>query len=371
MEFRELYIFMITKRHNAGCFRNSCNRSLKNYLAFLFFILCLTTINVDAEDALIPLDTVAHELSADVFWDPVSGTVTFSVSGHLVNFRCGNSLVIFDYRKFAFLDPPQQTSQGIFISKEFLGRIKEYFTTIPPPVSYRVGAILIDPGHGGKDPGAIGKFKQNGKTVELREKDIVLTVAKDLYARLIKQYPNKKILLTRTDDTYPSLEDRVEMANSVKLEEHEAIIYISIHANAAFNPSSSGFEVWYLSPDYRRTVIDHADGESTEILPILNSMMEEEFTTESILIAKSIMDGLITQIGSLTRNRGIKGESWFVVRNARMPSVLVELGFVSNQDEAARLATKSYLQKCTTGIYTGLCSFISNFENSRGFTSVQ
>jgi N-acetylmuramoyl-L-alanine amidase len=161
------------------------------------------------------------------------------------------------------------------------------------------------------------------------------------------------------------------MANSVKLGEHEAIIYISIHANSAFNPTSSGFEVWYLTPDYRRTVIDKTDKDSAEILPILNSMMEEEFTTESVLIAKTLMDNLAGQIGKQSQNRGIKEESWFVVRNARMPSVLVELGFVSNPDEVRLLANDDYLQKCATGIYNGLSTFISHFENSRGFTSIQ
>ncbi len=80
------------------------------------------------------------------------------------------------------------------------------------------------------------------------------------------------------------------------------------------------------------------------------------------------MDSLATQIGDTSKNRGIKEEAWFVVRNARMPSVLVELGFVSNPAEAALLADPAYLQRCALGIYNGLVSFISYFEGSRGFT---
>jgi len=80
------------------------------------------------------------------------------------------------------------------------------------------------------------------------------------------------------------------------------------------------------------------------------------------------VDGLDEQIGSQSINRGLKEESWFVVRNARMPSVLVELGFVSNPEEAALLADSSYLKRCSTGIYNGIRSFISYFEGSRGFT---
>jgi N-acetylmuramoyl-L-alanine amidase len=341
---------------------------LRQCAVFVFLVL---TFPLFAEPSPVSLQDEAKKLGAELFWDPLSGSVTISKEGHLVNFRVGEELVLFDYREFALMDAPRQDGQGIVLTKAFADRLDSFFETVPPPVAYRVGAILIDPGHGGKDPGAIGKIIKDGKTIEVREKDVVLKVAKEVYALLSRNYPDKKILLTRTGDTYPSLEYRVEMANSVKLGEHEAIIYISIHANSAFNPTSSGFEVWYLTPDYRRTVIDKTDKDSAEILPILNSMMEEEFTTESVLIAKTLMDNLASQIGKQSQNRGIKEESWFVVRNARMPSVLVELGFVSNPDEVRLLANDDYLQKCATGIYNGLSTFISHFENSRGFTSIQ
>lgn len=321
------------------------------------------------QTASVLLSDAAKSLGAQLFWDPLTGQILFSKNGHIVNCKSGERLVLFDYKELVLLDPPQETSLGIFVTRVFVDRLESFFNTLPLPVAYRVGAILIDPGHGGKDPGAIGKASIKGKTIEIAEKDIVLKVAKDVFAKLSKAYPDKKILLTRTDDTYPSLADRVEMANSVKLDTHEAILYISIHANSAFNKKSTGFEVWYLSPDYRRTVLSQSDDEASDILPILNSMMEEEFTTESVLIAKSIMDELDDQIGKLSPNRGIKEESWFVVRNARMPSVLVELGFISNPEEAALLHDEEYLQKCATGIYNGMKSFISHFEGSRGFTS--
>ena len=289
------------------------------------YALCAETLSSPQTDQ-IALTDIAKKLEADLFWDPLSGGIILSCNGHLVNFRCGEHLVLFDYHDLVLLDPPVQNSGVVYVTKSFADHMTSFFSTLPPPATYRVGAILIDPGHGGKDPGAVGKISIKGKTIEIFEKDIVLKVGKDVYSKLSSKFPDKKILLTRSGDTYPSLEDRVEMANSVKLGDHEAILYISIHANSVFNTSSSGFEVWYLTPDYRRTVIDKSNGTSDDILPILNSMMEEEFTTESILIAKSILDELATQIGKQSTNRGIKEESWFVVRNAKMPSVLVELG---------------------------------------------
>lgn len=313
-----------------------------------------------------PLDfsQAADSLGAEIFMDPVSGAVYFLKNNRIINFKPGSPVVLFDNQP-VFIE-----NDGHFdplsVPSEVFAKMQDYFSSYSARYSYRVGAILIDPGHGGKDPGAVGSYTSEGKNISVKEKDIVLSVAKNLYEKLKVKYPDKKILMTRYGDTYPSLEERVDMANSVELSEHEAVLYISIHANAAFNKNSSGFEVWYLSPDYRRTVIDESSVDSAEILPILNSMMEEEFTTESILIAKSILDGMESQIGDKSKNRGLKAESWFVVRNARMPSVLIELGFVTNETEVRLLDDTGYLQKCATGIYNGLVNFISYFENSGG-----
>ena len=103
----------------------------------------------------------------------------------------------------------------------------------------------------------------------------------------------------------------------------------------------------------------------------LNEMMEEEYTTESILIAKFIMDGLNSQLGSKTVSRGIKAEEWFVVKNSKMPSVLVELGFLTNYEEACNLNDTAYLQKSALGIYNGISAFVTHFERSRGFTGTK
>ena len=96
--------------------------------------------------------------------------------------------------------------------------------------------------------------------------------------------------------------------------------------------------------------------------------MEEEFTTESILMAQNIHDGMKAQIGDKSVSRGLREEEWYVVRNSRMPSVLIETGFLSNPDEGALLSDDAYLQKLAFGIYNGLQAFVTHFERSRGFT---
>ncbi|MBQ4496895.1 MAG: N-acetylmuramoyl-L-alanine amidase [Spirochaetaceae bacterium] len=341
---------------------------------FGIFIFCSMSLFVNAQSAsFVPLIEGANQIGAKLFWDSLSGIGVLEKDGHSMQFKTEDQIALFDYRTFEIVDAPKVVNGSVFVSNNFMSRAEDFLGNSKPAAPdslFKIGAILIDPGHGGKDTGAIGKHTVNGKTVQIYEKDVVLKIAEDLYKQLKTAYSDKKIYMTRNDDTFLSLEERVEIANNTQLGEHEAILYISIHANSAFDKKASGFEVWYLSPGYRRTILSE-DAADKEILPILNSMLEEEFTTESILIAKFILDSLNTEIGKESPNRGLKEEEWFVVRNANMPSVLIEVGFVSNQKEALLLADDKYLHKVASGIYNGLASFITHFEQSRGFTSGQ
>lgn len=346
-----------------------CTIAAKSRLSRRAAFLLLLTLQIIfqatfAFAAETPFGEAASRLGAEVFADPVSGVFYFIKDGKTAAFKAGSQVALFDGKPVVLKSAPGGNPPAL--TEEIFSEMQDFFTSASSLSFYRVGAILIDPGHGGKDPGASGSYTEGGTTITVREKDVTLSVGQRLYEMLSAKYPDKQILMTRTDDSYPSLEDRVNMANSVELARHEAIIYVSVHANAAFNKNSSGFEVWYLSPDYRRTVIDEESVDAEEILPILNSMMEEEFTTESILIAKSILDGLEAEIGDVSNNRGLKAESWFVVRNAKMPSVLIELGFVTNEKEARLLNDSATLQKYTTGIYNGIVNFVSYFESMGG-----
>ena len=104
------------------------------------------------------------------------------------------------------------------------------------------------------------------------------------------------------------------------------------------------------------------------IAPILNVLLEEEYAIESVRLARFVLDGFDETVGELSQNRGIREESWFVVRKAKMPSVLIELGYVTNEEEATLLADPSYLQKLAEGIYTGIRRFVTSFESTKGFT---
>ncbi|MCR5401350.1 MAG: N-acetylmuramoyl-L-alanine amidase [Treponema sp.] len=320
----------------------------------------------------IPLVEKARENGMTFYWDSLSSLGILEKNGHQVTFRESSEVLLYDSILLTKSDSPVIKDGKIYVSASFMGTVENLFKDSDEESPFKIGAILLDPGHGGKDPGASGSFTINGKALKVQEKDVVLSVGKLLYSQLKEAYPEKKIIMTRNTDKYLTLGERTDIANGVKLKENEAVLYVSIHCNASLDKKASGYEVWYLSPGYRRTVIDKSKTEDDKTLfPILNSMMEEEYTTESILMSKFIMDGLQAQIGSMSKARGIKAEEWFVVRNSNMPAVLIEIGFVTNEKEALNLSNPEYLKKSSTGIYNGIQAFVTHFERSRGFTSTK
>jgi N-acetylmuramoyl-L-alanine amidase len=311
-------------------------------------------------------------------WDPLFRQGRIEAGGHRAAFLAGSQgaevNVLFDSRSLIRTKSPWTENGALFFPGEFVDSLKDAFSrAIAEDNSrYRIAAIIVDPGHGGKDSGAVGTFTIDGKPFKSVEKDITLKVSKQLHTLLSTAYPDKRVMLTRDGDTYPTLEDRVAIANSVPLRDNEAIVFISIHANASFNQQARGYEVWYLSPDFRRNVIDKSKfTESADVLPILNAMLEEEFTTESIMMAQSILGRVTEAVGASVPSRGMKAEEWFVVRNARMPSVLVELGFVTNKEDALLMADDGYLRKISEALYKGISDFVHTFERSGGFTAPQ
>ncbi|MFP4562165.1 MAG: N-acetylmuramoyl-L-alanine amidase [Spirochaetia bacterium] len=336
-------------------------------LVFTGILMIAAPLRGSAEAALAE---VAGKVDARIEWDPrrQCGIITRGLKR--ISFKPGNSWLLLDYAKQSEGRIYFDETGTLLASREAERAIEEFFVRPSTDGAPRVEAILIDPGHGGRDAGAIGTHVIDGKKLVLNEKDIVLDVGIDVYRSLKRKYPDKTILLTRSGDSYPTLEERVAMANAIELGKEDAIIYLSIHANASLNTKANGFEVWYLPPDYRRTLIDQdsIDAESEEVLPILNTMLEEEYTTESILLAQRVIDSLEREVGDKSPNRGLKEEIWFVVRKAKMPSILIELGFVTNPGEAVLMSEPMYLQKLSKAIYNGVSGFIEDFERTKGFT---
>jgi len=350
------------------------------------------------EDTLKNLDSGG---GAALRWEPFFQGGVLTSSGHQAAFQAGapgeRGPVLVDNRDILVLPAPYLEGGQLRFPRDFVtavaamlrpqpspgteaagtpeaeARAPTVVETTPPRERIRIAAIVVDPGHGGRDPGTIGEHTIKEKKVRLVEKELTLKVARDLHRQLSAAYPDKRVLLTREGDTYPTLEDRVALAHSVPLGENEAIVFISIHANASYNKSARGFEVWYLSPEYRRNVLDpakyaHRAENGPEVISILNDMMEEELTTESIMLARFILNEFDQTMGSLIPSRGIKDKDWFVVRKARMPSVLVELGFVTNREDAMVMMEPEMQRRMAESLYRGITAFITMFEETGGFT---
>ena len=342
---------------------------LKKLLFILTSYLILHTSLFAVND--ISLMDKSKTSGITVYWDSLSECGLIEKNGHQLSFRNGEGIVLLDSIRMYVTDAPELKDNQIYVSNKFMSDADEFFNQ-KSEMPFKVGAILIDAGHGGKDPGALKTYKVGGKNVTVKEKDVNLKVAKMLGERLRAAYPQKQIILTRDKDIFLSLGERTDIANSVKVGENEAVLFISVHVNSSLNKTSSGYEVWYLSPGYRRTVLDKSSVDyDKNLFTIMNSLLEEEYTTESIMIAKFIMDGLQAQIGKESTARGIRAEEWFVVKNSNMPAVLIELGFVSNETDALLLNDDKYLKKATLGIYNGIAAFVTHFERSQGFTSTK
>jgi len=187
-------------------------------------------------------------------------------------------------------------------------------------------------------------------------------VVLELQKLLGQTYPDRNIVLTRKGDTYPTLEKRVQIAHAQKLGDQDSIFFLSVHFNASLNRRAKGLELWYVPQDFEREVI--AGGDIPEsVFPVLNTLVDTEYKKESRALAVQLAKGLSNELGDESVSRGLKENPWFVVRMARMPAVLVELGFITNAEEAAQQRDPEYLKKLARGLYNGLVAFIDNYED--------
>jgi N-acetylmuramoyl-L-alanine amidase len=320
-----------------------------------------TAVVADGVDLL----KLAEELNAVLEWNPVRQLGVLAAGDRRVALRVGTPWVLVDGTDPLFVGDVVRRAGAVEITSMGADELRRVLQEGNGPPVHRIGAILIDPGHGGKDPGAVATHQMDGRKVTMLEKDIVLETSIMLHRLLSVGFPDKKVILSRDEDRYLTLEERTALGNSLLDETGAAVIFISIHANASLSKMARGFEVWHLPEDHRRDVLpDSSAAKSRELAPILNSVQEEEFTRDSQLLAHTIIDHFQHRVGDRSINRGVHEESWFVVRNAKMPAVLVELGFATNKREAALLADPDYLRTLAEAIYSAVAAFVTTYEES-------
>ena len=241
------------------------------------------------------------------------------------------------------------------VDQEFLNKIKN-------ENNWKITTIVIDPGHGGKDPGAIGYHN-------IKEKHIVLDIAKELGSFLKKEMPNLKVIYTRDDDTFLGLKNRTAFANK-----NEGHMFLSIHANASTAKTARGFEIFLLQANSVDKAIDVAVRENASIFfednpeeyeqnQMIASVSENMYLQESEKLAVSIQAAVKKELPK-TRMRGIKQAGFYVLVGAAMPKVLIEAGFITNKSEAKLLNKSSYRSEMAYGIFKGVQAYI-NSHNSK------
>lgn len=232
-----------------------------------------------------------------------------------------------------------------------------------PPVTGpgKVGSkkIVIDPGHGGKDPGAISPSG-------LKEKDIVLQVALMVAGRL-RENPAYEVILTRDRDVYVPLEERTAIANA-----SEADLFLSIHVNAAPNRLARGIETYVLDltndkEAMRLAALENASStrQMNQLQSILLDLMHNSKLTESVKLAEMVQEEVVSGLGrsqTEINNLGVKKAPFVVLVGAQMPAVLTEVGFLSNEKEESRLRDAQYLTELAAHITAGVSRYADNLN---------
>lgn len=233
---------------------------------------------------------------------------------------------------------------------------KKYAGNLVEQLGLTVRTIMIDPGHGGKDPGAVA----NG----VREKDVNLRMAK-IMGRLLRQQ-GFEVHYTRTTDKFIPLEERTALANA-----KNADLFISVHCNAYKDGSARGLEIYYLNLATDAQAVRVAARENgvsakkiSDMQFILSDLMLNSKINESRqmagLLQQQTIRGMRAKYG--LKDHGVKGAFFYVLTGARMPSVLLELGYLTNAKEAAKLNTDAYLQAMAKGMVGGVVAYKKKLE---------
>ena len=240
--------------------------------------------------------------------------------------------------------------------KDIMPKVKE--------IAQDAKVIVLDAGHGGHDPGAVGPHGT-------KEKDINLAIVLQL-EKVFKKDRNYKVILTRKDDTFIPLVERANIANKNK-----ADLFVSVHCNANLKRTASGFEIYFLSEKASDTeavstetlensviaLEDKSDEKKTVLQNMLWSMVVNEYINESSELSSFV---IAEASGRLKiPSRGIKQANFYVLRGTQMPSVLVETAYISNYTEEAKLATESFQKSVADSIYEGIKKYYARKANKK------
>jgi N-acetylmuramoyl-L-alanine amidase len=225
-----------------------------------------------------------------------------------------------------------------------------FFSCASSPITETVGInklvlIIIDPGHGGSDNGAVVDYQISDEIITFREKVLTLKIARLLAERLNKKLLQAQIVLTRTDDVFLSLEERVVKVNQISTGTFNTV-FVSIHINYSLNKDAFGLEVYYYIP----ALLDPDAFITVQYL--------KETLRQNMPFAESILNaiGSVPELESLPHS--MKSGDYYVLRNTSVPAVLIECGFLSNEKEAHLLNSVPYQEKLAEAIALGIENYL-------------
>jgi len=247
-------------------------------------------------------------------------------------------------------------------------------------VNVGLRTVVIDPGHGGKDPGAPGPDRKHD------EKHVVLNISKLLGEKIKKEYPSVKVVYTRSGDTFPKLTDRVQIAH-----QNNADLFISIHCNSNKKTSSSGTSAHILSRKDTRNPDRDLFDENLELTRLENSVIEFEddqstyknFSTEdqifnnllfhanfqhSLLFAQLVVDNLAVKPFHKW-GKGIHQNDFLLLKKMTCPAVLVETAFLSNPNERQLLVSEKWQEEIADRLFKAFVDYKTVYDASVSYTS--
>jgi N-acetylmuramoyl-L-alanine amidase len=237
--------------------------------------------------------------------------------------------------------------------------------TLMRALGLKVRRIVIDPGHGGSDTGAIGR---DGSF----EKDIVLDIGLRLRAVIQRELKDVEVIMTRETDKFVPLDERTAIANA-----RQADLFISIHLNSSPAPQASGIETYFLSLDANKDELDVATRENAlttrnagELQSLLQKIVTDTRINESREFAQHVQTSLVSGIGrvspSASFNRGVKKAPFVVLLGANMPSVLAEVSFLSHPKDGEALRTSEFRQQIAESLFGGIKTYVDSLTRTAG-----
>ncbi|BBM89520.1 hypothetical protein COTS27_01222 [Spirochaetota bacterium] len=242
-------------------------------------------------------------------------------------------------------------------------------TALLTPNPPTIHTLILDAGHGGRDPGAIG--------FGYKEKDITLAFTKRLAHFIKKQNPDLNIILTRTQDQFLSIAQRAQIANQ-SLTRHKNAIFVSIHLNAWFHGRARGYEVYYLASDstvLTQKAYRHLHNKAAffpyqplDIREAFAYLYTRQYAKESELLATFMYNTLTTSLTHYSHAAEVKSDTFYVLKGTMMPGILIELGYITNERDLKFILDPTSQQKLIAAITTTLANYISLFNTTTGFS---